>query len=104
VILRTAPAVPPDPDLLRAMERLESQLRRAADDLARALGAARLASLPPPPEPPSDAEDVYRGRRRCRRWMPAARTRCDRLEGHRGPCRTREAMDNARRARRRAAA
>jgi hypothetical protein len=87
VIVRTAPIVLPQPDAMRAMERLESQLRRAADDLAAELAAmraateAQLVTMPDPSRPT------------CGRWMPNARDYCGRGPGHKQGCRTRATMD-----------
>jgi hypothetical protein len=79
------------------MERLEAQLRRAADDLAETLAAARQSTDDPTPlrvvEPP---DAMFRGRRRCGLWMPQAREACARLEGHSNCCRTHEAMETER--------
>jgi hypothetical protein len=87
MIVRTAPVVLPQPDAMRAMERLESQLRRAADDLAAALAAmraateAQLVTMPDPSRPT------------CGRWMRNARDYCGRAPGHKQRCRTRATMD-----------
>jgi hypothetical protein len=87
MIVRTAPVVLPQPDAMRAMERLESQLRRAADDLAAALAAmraateAQLVTMPDPSRPT------------CGRWMRNARDYCGRAPGHKQGCRTRATMD-----------
>lgn len=100
MIVRTAPALPSSPDSIRAMERLEAQLRRAADDLAEALGAIRDAEINAAIEavPPWDE-------RQCGVWMPLSRERCGRRKEHRGGHRSRSVMDDeaVRRARGRAA-
>jgi hypothetical protein len=87
VIVRTAPIVLPQPDAMRAMERLESQLRRAADDLAAELAAmraateAQLVTMPDPSRPT------------CGRWMRNVRDYCGRAPGHTPGCRTRATLD-----------
>jgi hypothetical protein len=100
VIVRTRPGLPPSPDMLRAMERLESQLRRAADDLALAIAAER-AMAPEPWTPPDRYTSGYRGLERCGRLMEVLRQPCARLEGHGGQCRSRAAMESDRARRRR---
>ena len=104
MIVRTAPALPASPDMLRAMERLESQLRRAADDLALAIAAERMPAPPAPDpaaprEPPDRYAAPFRGKARCGRLMGLVLEPCARLEGHRDCCRSRAAMeaDRARR-------
>jgi hypothetical protein len=88
MIVRTAPVVLPQPDAMRAMERLESQLRRAADDLAAELAAmraateAQLVTIPNPDSRPT-----------CGRWMRNVRDYCGRAPGHKQGCRTRATMD-----------
>ena len=100
VIVRTVPVLPPSPDMLRAMERLEAQLRRAADDLALAIAAERLP-VPGPAavvaqEAPDRYRNAFRGRERCGRLMSLVGAPCARLEGHRDGCRSREAMESDR--------
>ena len=97
MIVRTAPSILPEPDAMRAMERLEAQLRRAADDLAATLDAMRVAAEAPlvdmvVPERP--------GRPRCKRWMTTSLEPCGRTVGHGGGCRSLSVvMDEARRRR-----
>jgi hypothetical protein len=90
MIVRTAPVVLPQPDAMRAMERLESQLRRAADDLAAELAAMRAAvEAPLVAIPDPDTRPV------CGKWMRNLQTFCARSPGHTPTCRSREAMDSA---------
>lgn len=92
MIVRTAPVVLPAPDAMRAMERLESQLRRAADDLAETLSEMReatAATLVVMPDP-----EGYRSR--CGKWMPNSRAWCGRLADHRRECRSVAAMESER--------
>lgn len=109
VIVRTAPTTIPGPDAMRAMERLEAQLRRAADDLAESLVAMRegqrlQAEAEVQQALAAIAGPVEGGRPRCARWMPRVGQPCGRFAGHRDSCRSRALMDEeaARRARRRA--
>ena len=88
VIVRTAPVILPEPDAMRAMERLEAQLRRAADDLAASLATMREAATLPLVEIPGP------DRPRCNRWMPIAKEPCRRQPGHRDSCRSRAAMES----------
>ena len=116
MIVRTAPVllpvasvdvvrVPVNMDVVRVLERLESQLRRAADDLATSLPDLRMAA---------DAElesarrlmeagmrerleqEVLQAAGRCGKSMKEGR-RCHRKMGHDWEHRSREAMDNKRR-------
>lgn len=91
MIVRTAPIVLPAPDALRAMERLESQLRRAADDLAAELEVMRSAVVAPLIEVP-DPNDEWRGRPRCGQWMRHRKAYCGRFAGHRDSHRSRDTM------------
>jgi hypothetical protein len=88
MIIRTVPNLPPAPDVVRAMERLEAQLRRAADDLA-----ATLAAL----EAPVPVEEVPCQPVRlvpvCGKWMRYAKDTCARRPGHANHCRSRLVMD-----------
>ena len=101
-MVRTAPVTAVAPDALRAMERLESQLRRAADDLAETLAAVREVATMPLPLPPEPLPDGSR----CGRWMPRVGAPCARFAGHGDHHRTRRLMDvdAARRSERRAQA
>jgi hypothetical protein len=88
-MIRTAPALPAQPDAIRAMTRLEAQLRRASDDLAESLAELRKMEHEP---------ERFRGVARppkplCKRYMPHSQAQCARYEGHRDSCRTRKAMD-----------
>ena len=89
MIVRTTPVILPEPDAMRAMERLEAQLRRAADDLAASLASMREAATLPLIELP-EAES----RPRCNRWMPVVKEACPRFAGHGGSCRSRYALQS----------
>ena len=86
MIVRTTPSIPVEPDAIRAMERLEVQLRRAADDLGRTLADLRRVRVAT-----AITEPVAPGR--CGLWMPVAKERCHRRAAHRNSCRTRGAME-----------
>ena len=59
------------------------------DPFARGLGLPHVCGLEAVPVVPSKV---------CGAWMPNARERCARTPGHGRECRTRYALDNARRA------
>lgn len=82
MIVRTAPILLPDADAMRAMVRLESQLRRAADDLAETLDAMRAAMEAPLIKLPMSERMGTRAR--CGEWMPRPRQSCGRTPGHGG--------------------
>ena len=84
MMTRTRPAALPSgaaPDVVRALERLECQMRRAADDLAATLEAIRAAGL------------LAAVPGRCGRVMRSPGDRCARFTGHNGGCRSRAALD-----------
>lgn len=83
MIVRTAPIILPEPDAMRAMERLEAQLRRAADDLAETLAQMRAAAEAPMVEMAEPMPDD-----KCNRWMRVALQFCGRRIGHGGSCRS----------------
>lgn len=95
MIVRTSPITLPAPDAIRAMERLESQLRRAADDLAASLVDMRAAVEAPLVRLEHLGPDLDG---RCGKWMKRAAAPCGRNAGHDNPCRSRFAMDNEARA------
>ena len=88
MMVRTTPVVLPAPDAMRAMERLEAQLRRAADDLAETLAEMRAALEVPLVELPGDDESP-----RCNHWMPKAKAPCHRFKGHADNHRSKAVMD-----------
>lgn len=82
MIVRTTPGLPVDRDVIRVLGRLESQLRRAADDLSEAIASME------PAEPP--VEELVLGR--CGQLMRDRVSRCGRRPGHRPGCRSTQAM------------
>jgi hypothetical protein len=93
MIVRSAPVVLAEADAMRAMERLESQLRRAADDLAEALAAMREAATLPLIDVPL-ADEAWHGKPRCNKWMRNAGQFCGRFADHVDTCRSRSAMES----------
>lgn len=98
MIVRTAPVILPAPDAMRAMERLEAQLRRAADDLAETLSAMRREH-----EALAEAEVAAEMARLappdgtlCGHWMPRMGEPCARFAGHSDHHRSRQGMDRDR--------
>ena len=104
MIVRTTPTVLPGPDAMRALERLESQLRRAADDLAVTLVEMRREYDAVLAADVAAAQEKRQSDGSCGKWMPVAGEACGRRAGHNGVCRSRTTMDaEARRKSRRAA-
>lgn len=98
MMVRSAPTILPAPDAMRAMERLEAQLRRAADDLAETLSAMRREHLSlVESEVAAELERLAPvDGSRCTRWMRRVGQPCGRFAGHAGSCRSRDAMDRDR--------
>lgn len=88
VIVRTTPRLPVSPDVLRVLERLESQLRRAADDLAEAIADMEPATAYEPPAPMLDRMSA-----RCLQIMRSGQL-CGRFSGHRNDHRSIAALDS----------